>query len=66
MSYRIVHDVMPWIFVVMFIVGIVTAILDLTLAGFTPVIWFLIGVIAILLVICNEVTQLSKHIMEKK
>ncbi len=66
MTYRIQRYIMQWIFVIMFIVGVVTATFNLTFGGFTPVIWFLIGALAILLVICSEVTQLREHFTEKK
>ncbi|HVN33074.1 MAG TPA: hypothetical protein VMT45_13920 [Thermoanaerobaculaceae bacterium] len=39
-------------------VGLVTATLGVTWAGFTPVLWFLGGIAAFLGVICNELSQI--------
>jgi len=49
-----------WIFfyrilgVALLIVGIVTAALSVTFAGFTPVLWALLGIASFLGVICNS------------
>lgn len=40
------------------VVGIVAAILDAKWAGFTPLVWFLLALIAILGVICNALAQM--------
>ncbi len=66
MTYKTVRNIMQWIFVIVFIVGIVTAFFNLSFRGFTPVVWFLIGALAILIVICTEVTQLREHFTDKK
>jgi hypothetical protein len=39
-------------------VGLVTAALNVTWGGFTPVLWFLGGITAYLGVICNELAQI--------
>lgn len=44
--------------VCLFVVGIIAAILDAKWAGFTPVVWFLLTLIAVLGVICNALTQM--------
>jgi len=41
------------------VVGLVAAGLDAQWAGFTPVVWFLLALVAILGVICNLVAQLA-------
>jgi hypothetical protein len=47
------------------IAGIATAAINITLAGFTPTIWLLISIWALIMIICTEVTQL-REFMEKK
>jgi hypothetical protein len=56
---------MEWLVSIMFIVGVVTAALNATFAGFTPIIWFLISGLALILIICAEVTQI-REFLEKK
>ena len=65
MSYKTVRNIMEWLVSIMFIVGVVTAVLKLTFAGFTPIIWVLIAGLALILIICTEVTQI-RELLEKK
>jgi len=65
MSYKTVRNIMEWLVSIMFIVGVVTAVLKLTFAGFTPIIWFMIAGLALILIICTEVTQI-RELLEKK
>jgi hypothetical protein len=46
-------------------VGLVTAALNVTWAGFTPVLWFLGGIAAYLGVICNELAQIIARLDRK-
>ena len=43
---------------VLLIVGIITAALEKTFGGFTPVIWFLLAIFWVIIVACTEVALL--------
>ena len=47
------------------IVGIITAALNVTLAGFTPVLWVLLGICSFLGVICHTLYRIVMS-LEKK
>ncbi len=66
MNYKLLRNLLEWLVVAMLIGGIVTAALNVTFSGFTPVIWFLIAFVAILIIICAEVTQLREYLESKK
>ncbi len=66
MNYKLLRNLLEWLVVTMLIVGIVTAALNLTFGGFTPIMWFLIAFAAILLIICTEVTQIREFLEKKK
>ncbi len=48
------------------IVGIVTAALDVSFGGFTPILWFLLAILAFIIVVCTEVVQLRLFLESKK
>ena len=60
------HDILEWIFMALFIVGIVTAALDITLSGFTPMIWFVLSFGVILIIICMEVSMIRAFLESRK
>ena len=66
MSYKLLRNILECVVSAMLIVGIVTAALDATFGGFTPIIWFLIAFVAILIIICTEVTQIREFLESKK
>lgn len=39
------------------IVGIVTAAMDKSFGGFTPILWFLIAIFCFIIVVCTEIVQ---------
>ena len=47
------------------IVGIVTAALDKTFGGFTPILWFLLAIFCFIIVVCTEV-RLTRMFLESK
>jgi len=47
------------------IVGIVTAILDVSIRGFAPILWFLLAIFCFIIVICTEIVQL-RMVLESK
>ena len=66
MSYKTVRNIFEWLAMIMLIVGVVTAALNATFGGFTPVMWFLIALVAILIIICTEVSQIREFLQSKK
>ena len=50
---------------VFLIIGIVTAALNTTLGGFTPIVWFLLALIALGIAICNEVLRIADFLESK-
>lgn len=56
-----IHNGLELIIGVTFLLGIVTAALNVALAGFTPLIWFLISIQAVLVTICVEVTTIREN-----
>jgi hypothetical protein len=66
MSYKKVRNLFEWLAMIMLIVGIVTAALNATFGGFTPVMWFVIALAAILIIICTEVSQIREFLQSKK
>jgi uncharacterized membrane protein YjdF len=55
-----IHNRLEWIIGVTFVLGIVTASLNVSLAGFTPLIWFLISIQSVLVTICVEITTIRE------
>jgi Na+-translocating ferredoxin:NAD+ oxidoreductase RnfE subunit len=51
---------------VFLIIGIVTASLNLTFGSFTPIMWFLLSFIALLIAICNEAVRIADFLESKK
>ena len=56
-----IHNGLEVIIGVTFLLGIVTASSKLTLAGFTPIIWFLISIQSVLVTICIEITTIRQN-----
>ena len=52
--------------IVMLIVGIVTAALNVTFGGFTPILWFLLAIVVFMIVICTEVLTIADFLESKK
>jgi hypothetical protein len=66
MNYKILRNLLEWLVATMLIVGVVTAALNVTFGGFTPIMWFLIAFLAILIIICTEVTQIREFLQKKQ
>ena len=66
MSYKIVRDVCEWLAMIMLLVGVVTAALDATFGGFTPIMWFVIALLAVLIIICTEVSRIREFLVKDK
>jgi len=48
------------------IAGIVTAAVDKSFGGFTPIYWFLIAIFCFIIVVCTEVVQLRMFFESKE
>ena len=66
MNYKLMRDILEWLVVAFLIVGIVTAALNITFGGFTPMLWFLLALVAILIIICSEVSMIRTFLESKK
>ena len=60
------HNILEWPAMALLIVGIVTAALDITLGGFTPIIWFVLSFGLILVIICMEVSMIRAFLESRK
>jgi hypothetical protein len=56
------RDIGRVLVVVLTIVGVVAAILNLTLGGFTPIMWFLLALIVLLVLTCHEVLTIRNYL----
>lgn len=65
MDLRKIRDYLEWPVMIFFLAGIVTAALKLTIAGFTPAIWFIISLWSLFMIICMETTMIRIE-LEKK
>ena len=66
MSYKTLRTLLEWIVMVLLIAGVGTATLNVTLGGFTPIIWILISIWALLMIVCTEATQIRESLEKKK
>ena len=60
------HNILEWPAMALLIVGIVTAALDVTFAGFTPIIWFVLSFGIILIIICMEISMIRAFLESRK
>ncbi len=60
MSLGTIREFAEWLSLIMLVVGIVTAAINATFSGFTPITWFFIALWAMLVVICTEVTRMRE------
>ena len=52
--------------IIFLFIGIITAALNLTIGGFTPIVWFVLSFWCVLVIICMEVTMISATVERKK
>ncbi len=60
------HYIPRYLAVVLLIVGIVTAALNATFGGFTPIMWFLLALVVVLIITCHEVMTIRTLLENKK
>lgn len=59
------HNWMEIPLIICFLIGIITAAVNLTVGGFTPVIWFILSFWCVLVIICMEVTMIRAAVERK-
>lgn len=60
------HNILEWPAMALLIVGIITAALNITLGGFTPITWFVLSFGLILIIICMEVSMIRAFLESRK
>lgn len=65
MPLKKLRDLFEWPIMIFLVVGIVTAAINLTISGFSPVVWFLISFWFLLITICMEVSMIRQHLESK-
>ncbi len=60
------RNILEPIIMALMIVGIVTAALNITLGGFTPIIWLVLSFGLILIIICMEVSMIRAFLESRK
>ena len=60
------HNILEWPALALLVVGIVTAALDVTIGGFTPIIWLILSFGLILIIICMEVSMIRALLESRK
>jgi len=63
---KLYRNILEPIIMVLMIMGIITAVLDLSFRGFTPIFWFVLAFGWVLIIICMEVTMIRAFLERKK
>ncbi len=66
MKSKLGHYFPRYLVAVLLIVGIVTAALKATFGGFTPIMWFLLALVDVLIITCHEVLMIRTLLESKK
>jgi len=59
------HNLLEIPVLIFLFAGVITAALDFTIGGFTPIVWFLLSFWCVLVIICMEITM-SRAALERK
>ncbi|UCE96930.1 MAG: hypothetical protein JSV51_04940 [Candidatus Bathyarchaeota archaeon] len=60
------HEILEWPLIIFFFIGIITAALNVTINGFTPILWFVLSFWFVLVIICMEVSMIRANLEHKK
>lgn len=52
------HGILEIPVLIFFFIGIITAALNVTISGFTPIVWFLLSFWSVLIIICMNITMI--------
>ncbi len=65
MTLEKAHDSLEWPAVIFMFISLVAAAFNITLAGFTPIFWLILGAYFLIMIICMEVTMIRIHLKGK-
>jgi hypothetical protein len=60
------QNILEWPVIICLFLGIVTAALNVTVSGFSPILWFVLSFWFVLVIICMEVTMIRANLERKK
>ncbi len=60
------HNLLEIPLIIFFFVGVITAAFNITVSGFTQIVWFLLSFWCIFVIICMETTMIRKALERKK
>lgn len=60
------HEILEWPLIIFFFVGIVSAALNVTIGGFSPILWFVLSFWFVLVIICMEVSMIRANLDRRK
>ena len=60
------HNLLEWPLIIFFFTGIIAAALNLSINGFTPILWFVLSFWFVLVIICMEVSMIRANLERKK
>ena len=60
------HNILEWPVIIFLFIGIITAALNVTIGGFSPILWFILSFWCVLVIICMEVTMIRANLDRKK
>ena len=63
---KLLRNILETLGAIFLLVGISTAVLNVTIGGFTPILWFLLTFWAVLIIICMEITMMRAFLERKK
>ena len=63
---KLIRNILESLVVIFLLVGIGTAVLNINIGGFTPILWFLLAFWAVLIIICMEITMIRAFLERKK
>ena len=60
------HNLLEIPVLIFLFAGIVTAALNVTISGFTPIVWLLLSFWCVLVIVCMEITMIRAALERKK
>jgi hypothetical protein len=60
------HEMLEWPLIVFVFIGIIAAALNVSIGGFTPVLWFVLSFWFVLVIICMKVSMMRANLECKK
>ncbi len=63
---KFIRNILESLVVIFLLVGIGTAVFNVTFGGFTPILWFLLAFWAVLIIVCMEITMIRAFLERKK